>query len=54
MSVLVRKELRLLLPAWIAALAAGTMPVWVGRDALAVAVLCFGLTALFLGLTPFG
>jgi hypothetical protein len=54
MSILARKEFRLLLPAWIAALAAATMPLWVGRNFLQIAVLCFGLTALLLGLTPFG
>jgi hypothetical protein len=54
MSLLARKELRLLLPAWIAALAAASMPLWIGQDFLAVAVICFLLTALFLGLTPFG
>ena len=31
MSALVRKEFRLLLPSWIAALAAATYPLWSGR-----------------------
>ena len=29
MSILLRKEIRLLLPAWIAALAAATVPLWI-------------------------
>ena len=54
MNALVRKELRLLLPALVAALAAATLPVWSGRDFQGLATPCFGLAALFLGLTPFG
>jgi hypothetical protein len=54
MNTLLRKELRLLLPAWIAALVAATVPLWSGRFVLGLSVPCFGLAALFLGLTPFG
>ncbi len=63
MNALLRKELRLLRPAWAAALAAATLPFWFGRvyGGLALplwfgdlALPCFGLAILFLGLTPFG
>jgi len=54
MNVLVRKELRLLLPAWIAALAAATLPVWSGRNYQGATMPCFAVAVLFLGLTPFG
>jgi len=47
MNTLLRKELRMLLPAWIAALAASTAPLWSGRDFLEWWLPCFGLAALF-------
>jgi hypothetical protein len=56
MNTLLRKEFRLLLPAWIAALAAATLPLWfqwrnwVGPLAMS----SFCLAAMFLGLAPFG
>jgi hypothetical protein len=57
MSVLVRKEIRLLAPAWIAALAAATMPLWFGQDrqdSRGLSLPCFGLALVFLGLTTLG
>jgi hypothetical protein len=54
MNPLLRKEFRLLLPAWIAALASATLPLWSGWNLRGWSVPCFGLAALFLGLTPFG
>jgi len=55
MSALVRKEMRLLLPAWIAALAASTLPLWFSRQVFPGFWLpCIGLAMLFLGLAPFG
>jgi ABC-type transport system involved in multi-copper enzyme maturation permease subunit len=52
MSALVRKEFRLLLPAWIAALVAATLPLWFRQNLLWAPF--FGLMAMFLGLAPFG
>jgi len=54
MSIVLRKELRLLLPAWIAALAAASMPLWTGRNYQGATMPCFDLAVLFLGMTPFG
>jgi ABC-type transport system involved in multi-copper enzyme maturation permease subunit len=63
MNLALRKEFRLLLPAWIATLVPATVPVWCMhaawfvRNAWAVQILsvaCFGLGALFLALSPFG
>ncbi|MGO8763736.1 MAG: ABC transporter permease [Limisphaerales bacterium] len=54
MNALLRKELRMLLPAWVAALLAATLPLWTGRNYQGAAMPCFGLAVLFLGLTPFG
>jgi ABC-type transport system involved in multi-copper enzyme maturation permease subunit len=55
MSALVRKEFRLLLPAWIVALAAATVPLWFLRQTSPTLWLpCFGMALLFLGLAPFG
>jgi hypothetical protein len=54
MNTLLRKELRLLLPAWVAALAVATLPLWTGRNYQGAIMPCFDLAVLFLGLTPFG
>ena len=54
MSILLRKEIRLLAPAWLAALAAATTPVWFGNYYEDLAPVLFGLATFFLGLTPFG
>jgi hypothetical protein len=54
MSILLRKEIRLLAPAWLAALAAATTPVWFGHYYEQLWLPCFGLAILFLGLSPFG
>lgn len=54
MSALVRKELRLLLPAWIVALAAASVPLWTQWKFQHTTVPCYGLAILFLGLTPLG
>jgi hypothetical protein len=55
MNTLLRKEFRLLLPAWLAALAVAMLPLLLrqGGDEDFYAV-CFAAGALFLGLTPFG
>ncbi|MGA3180701.1 MAG: hypothetical protein ABSF38_10190 [Verrucomicrobiota bacterium] len=54
MNPLLRKELRLLLPAWLVALAAATTPIWVGPDYEGVAMTLFGAGVLCVGLAPFG
>jgi hypothetical protein len=54
MSALVRKEIRLLLPAWIAALAAATVPVWSGQFFETLWAPCFALGICYLSLAPFG
>jgi hypothetical protein len=57
MNPLIRKETRLLLPAWIAALVVVTMPVWPGLDwgdAKPVLLIIFGAAILGLALSPFG
>jgi ABC-type transport system involved in multi-copper enzyme maturation permease subunit len=63
MSIALRKEFRLLLPAWVATLVPATVPIWCMhaawflRNAGVVQILsiaCFVLGALFLALTPFG
>jgi ABC-type transport system involved in multi-copper enzyme maturation permease subunit len=54
MTPLVRKEIRLLLPAWIAALAVMTMPVWPWQDFEFVSPGFFGAAILALALAPFG
>ena len=57
MNPLIRKEIRLLLPAWIAALVVATMPVWPGLDwgdAKPVLLIIFGAAILGLALSPFG
>jgi ABC-type transport system involved in multi-copper enzyme maturation permease subunit len=61
-NALVRKELRQLLPAWVAALLLAAAPTWLipswifhrGDDALSLALGCFTLGALLLGLSSFG
>lgn len=63
MNALVRKEIRLVLPAWIAAMVLAVFPVWLlwpGQHGLilpspGMAVYApFGIGVLLLGLTPFG
>lgn len=57
MNPLIRKETRLLLPAWMAALAVVTMPLWPGLDwgnAKPVLLIIFGAAILGLALSPFG
>lgn len=47
MSILLRKEIRLLAPAWLAALAAATTPVWFGNYYEDLAPVLFGLATFF-------
>ena len=57
MNPLVRKEIRLLLPAWVAALVAATMPLWPWqnvRDAWFPWFFVFNAAILALALSPFG
>jgi len=63
MSIVLRKELRLLLPAWVATVVMTTVPAWCthaawfARNGLAVGIVsiaCFALGTLFLALSPFG
>src|SRR5438094_752150 len=63
MNALIRKEIRLILPAWIAALVLSVAPVWfisarnlVGwqNQGAAIACYCFALGAIFLGLATIG
>src|SRR5438034_1913486 len=63
MNALVRKEIRLILPAWTAALALAVAPVWfisvndlVGWQHQGAAIACyaFALGAMLLGLAPYG
>ena len=55
MNPLIRKETRLLLPAWIAALLAATMPLWPWLNTNdSPGLLIFGMTILALPLSPFG
>ena len=59
MNAALRKEARLLLPAWIAALAASTLPVWVVRPGffqgmVAESLILFAAGALLLSLSSFG
>ena len=54
MNALLRKELRLLRPAWVAALAAATLPLWLGEYYVGLALPCYWLAILFLGLSSFG
>lgn len=55
MSLLVRKEIRLLLPAWIAALVAATMPLWPGQEVVKnIVPVLFGAALLALSLSTFG
>ena len=63
MSIALRKEFRLLLPAWVATLVPATVPIWCMHAAWflrnaglveIVSIACFALGALFLALTPFG
>src|SRR4051812_3713035 len=52
MSVLVAKEVRLLLPAWAAGLLLAFVPLWIMPPVLAIAV--FAIGALMVGLSAFG
>jgi len=54
MSPLLRKELRMLLPAWAVALLLATMPVWPWRVFPPFLEFSFGAAVVLLGLTPFG
>jgi hypothetical protein len=54
MNPLIRKETRLLLLAWIAALVVAAMPVWWWRDSEGALLVFFGATILTLALSPFG
>jgi len=54
MSVLVRKEIRMLAPAWLVAVAVATLPVWLNWDDLLIPFISFCLAVLFLALAPFG
>jgi hypothetical protein len=54
MSPLVRKEIRLLLPAWIVALVAATTPLWQWHDINNIWILIFVAAILALSLSPFG
>ena len=61
MNAALRKEVRLLLPAWIAAMAAATLPIWlIGRWFLlfeqmeVVSLAVFAAGALLLSLSSFG
>ncbi len=54
MNPLIRKETRLLLPAWIAALVVAAMPVWWWRHSEGALLVFFGAVILALALSPFG
>jgi hypothetical protein len=54
MNVLIRKELRLMFPAWITALLAGAAPLWTARTHGGVVIFVFGASVFFLGLASFG
>jgi hypothetical protein len=54
MNPLIRKEIRMLLPAWLAALVVATMPVWPWLDVKDEWPLAFGAAILGLALSPFG
>lgn len=63
MNALIRKEIRLILPAWIAAMILSIAPVWfvsarylvsLREEGAVNASLAFGIGAIFLGLAPFG
>jgi len=54
MSAFLRKEIRLLLPAWTVALAAATVPLWSGVFFWSLWTQCFGVAICFLALAPFG
>ena len=54
MSLLLRKEFRLLLPAWITALLAATTPLWWYGDLQSMTLVFFGAGILGLALSPFG
>jgi len=54
MNPLVRKEARMLLPPWIAALVVATTPLWSWNPIKSVAPWLFGVAILALGLSPFG
>jgi len=54
MSPLLRKETRLLLPSWIAALVAATAPLWMWHDLEGLVPVLFGVAILALVLSPFG
>ena len=54
MNTLLRKEFRLLMPAWIAALVAATMPLWFQWNDEVFALTFSCLAIMFLALAPFG
>lgn len=54
MNPLLRKEIRMLMPAWFAALVTATMPLWVRNYFLIMAFLMGGAAVLALALSPFG
>ena len=63
MNALIRKEIRLILPAWIAAMMLAVVPVWFisvksllggHQEGAAIASYAFAVGAIFLGLAPFG
>ncbi len=54
MNPLIRKEIRLLLPAWVVALLAATMPVWPWQDWASAWPLVLVAAVLGLALSPFG
>lgn len=54
MNLLLRKEIRLLLPAWIAVLAAATLPAWPWEFFRGCTPIVFGAAALALSISSFG